>query len=315
MKRKCMILGSIFVFFLVLGIWLNGQKGMNLMSDFWLLKKDGSFTHQDNRILCLNTEGVNRFEISLGKTAFTATVEEQEDGWYMETDIGWGIKIPSENYMSVVVGVAGDTIWMGDAQLTINDLDSMDLNFEAVQEEQLNYIYDGEGKKKVGESIHLISESGQTISYREIWYDNPEQNTPEQPVEVIKNGITLDSENYQNTLYVNEKGEYLLKPTNLFMISDGQGYISKSGLLQALVKVAEGEVEQRGHLSLAAAYILFYALGTAILLWPQKMAFLGNRWRYRSEPELSDEGLVMEMLGGVVIIGMAVVILFLPLAG
>ena len=99
------------------------------------------------------------------------------------------------------------------------------------------------------------------------------------------------------------------------MISDGQGYISKSGLLQALVKVAEGEVEQRGHLSLAAAYILFYALGTAILLWPQKMAFLGNRWRYRSEPELSDEGLVMEMLGGVVIIGMAVVILFLPLAG
>ena len=233
----------------------------------------------------------------------------------METDLGWGIKIPSENYMSVVVGVGGDTIWMGDAQLTIHDLDAMDLIFEAAGEEQLNYIYDGEGKRKVGESIHLISESGQTISYREIWYDNPEQNTPEQPMEVIKNGITLDSENYQNTLYVNEKGEYMMNPNRLFMISDGQGYISKSGLLQALVKVAEGEVEQRGHLSLAAAYIFFYALGTAVLLWPEKMAFLGNRWRFRYEPELSDEGLVMEMLGGVVIIGVAVVTLFLPLAG
>ena len=106
-----------------------------------------------------------------------------------------------------------------------------------------------------------------------------------------------------------------MNPNRLFMISDGQGNISKSGLLQALVKVAEGEVEQRGHLSLAAAYIFFYALGTAVLLWPEKMAFLGNRWRFRYEPELSDEGLVMEMLGGVVIIGMAVVTLFLPLAG
>ena len=315
MKRKCIILGSIFVFFLILGIWLNGQKGMNLMSDFWAQRKDGSLTHQDNRIYCFNTEGVKRFEISLGETTFTATIEEQEDGWYMESDIGWGIKIPSENYLSVVVGVGSDTIWIGDTQITIHDMENMGLHFEAVQEEQLNYIYDGEGKKKVGESYHLISESGQTISYREIWYDNPERNTPEQPVEVIKNGITLKSDNYQTTLYVNEKGEYLLNPKSLFMLSDGLGYISKSGLAQALVKVAEGEVEQRGHLSLAVAYIFFYALGTAVLLWPQKMAFLGNRWRYRSEPELSDEGLVMEMIGGVVIIGMAVVTLFLPLAG
>ena len=314
MKRKCIILGSIFMFFLILGIWLNGQKGMNLMSDFWVLKKDGSLTHQDNRILCVDTEDGKGFEIALGETVFTATIEEQKDGWYMESDKGWGLKIPAENYLSVLVGVAGGTIWVGDAQLTIYDLDAMELHFEAVKEEEKNYIY-GEGDKPVGESYHLISESGQSISYREIWYDNPDYDTPQQTIEVIKNGIILDSENHHNKLYVNEKGEYLMNPDRLFMISDGQGYISKSGLVQALVKVAEGKVEQRGHLSLAAAYILFYALGTAILVWPQKMAFFGNRWRYRSEPELSDEGLVMEMLGGVVIICMAVVILFLPLAG
>ena len=314
MKRKYIILGSIFIFFLVLGIWLNGQKGMNLMSDFWVLKKDGSLTHQDNRIFCVDAEAGKHFEITLGENAFTATIEEQEDGWYMESDKGWGIKIPSENYLSVVVGMTGGAIWMGDAQVTIYDLDATGLCFEAAKEEEKNYMY-GEDGNPVGESYHLISESGQTISYREVWYDNPAFDTRQQPVEVIKDGITLDSENYQNTLYVNEDGEYLMNSDRLFMIYNGQEYISKSGLVQALVKVAEGDVEQRGHLSLAAAYTLFYALGTAILLWPEKMAFLGNRWRYRFNPELSDEGLVMEMLGGVIIICMAVVILFLPLAG
>lgn len=311
MKRKCIILGSIFIFFLVLGIWLNGQKGMNLMSDFWVLEKDGSFTHQDNRIICVDTENDKRFEITLGETLFTATIEEQEDGWYMESDKGWGIKIPSENYLSVMVG---GIIWMGDAQVTILDLDATGLQFEAVKEEEKNYMY-GEDGKPVGESYHLISESGKTISYKEVWYDNPGFDTPPQSLEVIKDGITLDSENHQNKLYVNEKGEYLMNPTSLFMISNGQEYISKSGLVQAMVRVAEGKVEQRGHLSLVAAYILFYALGTAILLWPEKMAFWGNRWRYRYEPELSDEGLIMEMFGGVVIICMAVVMMFLPLAG
>ena len=311
MKRKHIILGSIFIFFLVLGIWLNGQKGMNLMSDFWVLEKDGSLTHQDNRILFVDEEDGKRFEITLGENVFTAMIEEQEDGWYMESDKGWGIKIPSENYLSVMVG---GIIWMGDAQVTILDMDAMELQFEAVKEEEKNYIYGKDGKP-VGESYHLISESGQTISYKEVWYDNPGFDTPQQSVEVIKDGITLDSENHQNKLYVNEKGEYLMNPTSLFMISNDQEYISKSGLVQAMVRVAEGKVEQRGHLSLVAAYILFYALGTAILLWPEKMAFLGNRWRYRYEPELSDEGLFMEMLGGVIVLCMAVVMMFLPLAG
>lgn len=314
MKRKCIILGSVFIFFLVLGIWLNGQKGMNLMSDFWVLKKDGSLTYQDNRILCVDAEDGKRFEVALGENVFTATLEKQEDGWCMESDQGWGIKIPSENYLSVVVGVGGSAIWMGEAQVVIHDLDAMDLNFETVKEEEKNYIYD-EGGKKIGESYHLVSESGKTISFREVWYNTPEFDTPQQPVVVIKDGMILDSENYQNTLYVNEKGEYLLNPNRLFMISNGQEYISKSGLVQALVKVTEGRVGHRGHLTLVAAYIFFYALGTATLLWPEKMAFLGNRWRYRYEPELSDDGLVMEMIGGVIIICMAVVMLFLPLAG
>ena len=104
---------------------------MNLMSDFWVQEKDGSLTHQDNRIFCVDAGDGKRFEVALGMTAFTATIEELEDGWYMESDIGWGIKIPSENYLSVVVGVAGDTIWMGDAQLTIHDLDAIGVHFEA----------------------------------------------------------------------------------------------------------------------------------------------------------------------------------------
>ena len=311
MKRKYVILGSIFVFFLVLGIWINCRKGMNLMSDFWVLEKDGSFNHLDNKILCLDKEHGNRFEVTFGETSFTATIELLEDGWYMETNEGWAMKRSSENNISVM---AGETLWMGDAQITIHDPSAMGLYFEAAREEQKNYIY-GTDNTCIGESYDLISESGQTISYREVWYDNPEQNTPKQPVEVIKAGITLSSENYQNTLYVNEKGEYLLNPDSLFMIPSGDGYISRSGLVRALVQIAESEVEQRGHLSFVVLYIIFYALGAATLLWPEKMAFLGHRWRYYSEPELSDAGLMMELIGGVIIIVMSVILLFQPLVG
>ena len=314
MKRKYILLGSLYIFFLMIGIWLNGQKGMNIMGDFWTLKKDGSLAYQDDRIFCVDVADRKRFEVTLGEHVLSATIEEQEDGWYMETDKGWGLKIPSENYLSVMIGMTGGSIWIGDAQLIIYDLDAMGLKFEAIKEEEKNYMY-GEDGKPVGETYHLISESGKTISYREVWYDNPAFDSPEQSVEVIKDGMTLDSENHQNTLYVNESGEYLMNPTNLFMLSNGQQYISKEGLVSALVKVAKGEVEQRGHMSLVVAYTFFYALGTAILLWPEKMAFLGNRWRYRYEPELSDDGLVMELLGGVIVICMAVVTLFLPLAG
>lgn len=315
MKRKGIILGSIYFVILVIGIWINGQKGMNLMSDFWLLKKDGSFTHQDNRIRHAKEYGDDYFEVQFGTDSFTAALEEQEDGWYMETSKGWGIKIPTNTPFSVIVEVGSRAIWMGDAQVTIHDLDAMGLRFEAAKEEEVNYIYDGEGNERVGESHHLVSESGQTISYREIWYDNPEQSTPEQQVVTLGDGITIRSENDQNTLYVNEKGEYLINHDSLFMMPYGYGYMSRSGLAQALVQVAEGEVEQRGHLSLVLVYTLFYAFGTAVFLWPEKMAFLGNRWRFRYEPELSEEGLLMEMIGGVIVIGVAVVTLFLPLVG
>ena len=315
MKRKCIILGSIYLFFLVIGIWFNDQRGMNLLSDFWKLEKDGSFTHQDNRIHYVDEHKDGYFEVQFGTDSFTATLKELEDGWYMESSDGWGIKIPTDNYLSVMVAVGNSTIWMGDAQVTIHNSDTMGLVFETAKEDEVNYIYDGEGKERVGESHHLISESGQTISYREIWYDNPEETTPEQRVVTLEDGITISSENDQNTLYVNEQGEYLLNSDSLFMMPYGYGNISRSGLAQALVQVAEGKVEQRGHLSLAVVYTLFYALGTAILLWPEKMAFLGNRWRYRYEPELSDEGLVMEMIGGVIILCVAVVLLFAPLAG
>ena len=124
MKRKCILLGSIFTTFLVLGIWLNGQKGMNLMADFWKIEKDGSLTCQDNRILCIDAEESRQFEITMGKTNFIVTIDEQEDGWYMESDKGWGIKIPSENYLSVMVGIAGGSIWLGDAQLVIQNMEA-----------------------------------------------------------------------------------------------------------------------------------------------------------------------------------------------
>ena len=100
---------------------------MNLMGDFWTLKKDGSLIHQDSRILCIDEAVDKRFEVVLGESNLSATIEEQEDGWYMETNKGWGMKIPSENYLSVMIGMTGGSIWIGDAQLIIYDLDAMGL--------------------------------------------------------------------------------------------------------------------------------------------------------------------------------------------
>ena len=36
--------------------------------------------------------------------------------------------------------------------------------------------------------------------------------------------------------------------------------------------------------------VLFYGLGVGSFLEPNKFFFLGGRWRYRGDPELSPEG-------------------------
>ena len=85
----------------------------------------------------------------------------------------------------------------------------------------------------------------------------------------------------------------------------------KYSLSNDLFQMYEGICERRGHFMLLAMGALMYALGVASVLWPEKVHFFGNRWRY-SHAELSDEGIVMQKLSGFVCIGISVVMLYLP---
>ena len=58
-------------------------------------------------------------------------------------------------------------------------------------------------------------------------------------------------------------------------------------------------------------FVFVYLAGAALFLWPERIAFFGSRWMYRSEPELSDAGLMWEQFGGLLLMGAAVVTLFL----
>jgi len=57
---------------------------------------------------------------------------------------------------------------------------------------------------------------------------------------------------------------------------------------------------------------VIYVLGMLNILYPEQMYFLGNRWRYRNA-ELSDAGYMMQFFGGIVLLILGVIVLFLPL--
>jgi len=169
-------------------------------------------------------------------------------------------------------------------------------------------FYDTEGNE-IGESIHLLAD-GQTIHYREVFYDYPERGGQEPEVLLLENGARVP--HGYDYIYVNEAGEYLLNDSPLFFVHGYDMQVNKNVFANELVSLASSKPEHRGEAWIVVLYILFYALGAATILWPEKLAFLGHRWRFATEPELSDAGLAMELLGGVIIIIMSIVMLFAP---
>ena len=85
----------------------------------------------------------------------------------------------------------------------------------------------------------------------------------------------------------------------------------KYSLSNDLFQMYEGICERKGHFMLLVMGTLMYALGVSSVLWPEKVHFMGNRWRY-SHAELSDEGIAMQKLSGFVCIVISGVMLYLP---
>ena len=79
-----------------------------------------------------------------------------------------------------------------------------------------------------------------------------------------------------------------------------------------MIKLSEGQLEQRGDIALILPYTLLYLLGALSFLYPEHAAFWGSRWKFQNEPELSAAGLFSMQLGSVLIMVLAVVMLFIP---
>lgn len=215
MRKKLLVIGFIYIAFLVAGVLFNTRQGMYLFSEFWPLQKDGSYTHLTDSIRRLDHDGQIAFDMLLAGQHMMAELTEEEDGWRVTTSEGWEVVVTGEQSMFVETG---GYVWFENYEIVLTDMEAMGLRFERAMEEERTPFFDEEGHE-IGESILLVSETGETISFREEWYDRPEWNVGEQERILMTDGMTLDMEGHDQRLYMNEQGEFLVNPDRLFYIA------------------------------------------------------------------------------------------------
>jgi len=305
MKKKIAILTAIFVLFLVIGLWYNMTPGKFLGGDFWKLK-DGAYTRWGDSI----RQTDDTFEMNVGGRALTAVLSETEEGYRVDFSDGWAVEL--ESLAARLQIEVGGVLLGGNSTYILTDMDAANLRFGRVEEEVSEPFFDENGNA-VGESRYYRTESGESVGWREIWYDNPEWSTPEAETIQLYEGIRLQYEDFNRNLFVNEDGEYLMNAQDLPMMrwSDDTTWYSRNSVASYLVRVANGEADRRGHIAAVLLYAFIYLLGAVQFLWPQELAFFGHRWRFQTEPELSDAGLFMLQLGAVLAMAMGVVVLFI----
>ena len=307
MKKKVTVLVAIYILFFLLGLWFNHQRGVADYDQFWKLKQDGWFTSPaGDRIRYSSTSG---FDLVLNDQSLSASLERHSDGGYRVTfSDGWALETVNFPYLAIEVG----GVWLShDLVYELSDLDAAELSF-APAVEQTEPIYDG-NNQQIGQFVHLVTSTGETVDYREIYFDQPELSTPERETVVLKNGVRIQDADIHNVLFTNEKGEYLLRSDKLTMINVKGGQRSRSTLIPLMINISEDKVEQRGHIAMVFPFTLLYLVGSLSFLYPQHAAFFGSRWKYQTEPELSDLGLLSIQFGSILMIILAVVMLFVPL--
>jgi len=306
MKKKLIILTVIFLLFLIPGLLLNTQRGLHFGDDFWR-EKDGMYICGSNRIHPFG----DSFELMLDGHEMTVSMSSVENGAYRcDFSDGTALEFTLDEISSPMISVS-DTLLSSDCRLILTDIAHPSLTYATPGETTVEYYTDETGKC-VGEMSLLMSEDGEYITGYEWFYDSER---PEEPKPVLLyDGIRLDYDNTWNTLYVNPDGDYLMDPDDLFYVRVSYDHqIGKQALARLLMDTAEGRTELRGIAWIALLYAAVYWLGAATILWPEQMAFFGSRWRYRTDPELSDDGLIFQTLGGYICIVGSLALLFMPL--
>ena len=253
----------------------------------------------------------NLFNLTLDGREITVSMSTSETGTYrFDFGDGTALDIMPETEVYPMLS-AGGTLRFGDSKLILADINHPALRYAAPGETTVEYYTDENGKR-VGEMSILMSEAGEYITGYEWFYDNERPAEPE-PI-LLYDGIHLNYNDAWSALYIHPDGSYLLNPEDLFYIhTEYNERTGKQALVGLLMDMAEGRAEPRGIAWAALLYAVVYWIGAATLLWPEQMAFLGSRWRYSSEPELSDEGLIFECLGGAIAMIGSIVLLFMPL--
>ena len=308
--RKAMViaLAAVFVIFLVLGIVLNSQQGLEFQDQFWVRKKDGSYACNGDQI---RSTGDGEYEIVQPGRTVTAVESTLPDGGVrVDFSDGWAVERPAgADFWFELSSYA----WGSDSTLILTDMAQQDFRFAAVARGESYPFYDGTGEKVIGEVVELFSEEGELLDHREVWFDNPELSTPEQESIVLEDGVRLQANDIYNTALQNAEGEYLLDSycVGEFRLS-GRG-VKRELLAWFLLRIGEGASAARGDAAVVAGYVLLYVLGAAQMIWPEKLAFFGSKWRFREEPHLSDSGLAAVYIGSVVVMICGIVMLFVAL--
>lgn len=307
MKKMLSAMITVFVLLLTVGLWFNLRRGLYFWDEFFVLSGENTYTSSSGSIRFLPPDS---FDVRFGDHALTATLADLgDDRVSIHFSDGVTLTSDSRSLFSIAVANGGEVFFGGKAQYIISDLSALPLRFEKAAEPIRTPFYDEKGTQ-IGESITLLSLSGEFIDSREIYDSAPEWNMPQKREIILRDGIQLDSDVLEQALFRNEAGEYLMNPDALTMLPFDSGMISRRLFFSPMLRVLEGETEQRGNLFCVLFFAFFYWFGALPVLFPEQAAFFGSRWKYNSEPELSEAGRFMTQAGGAVTMILSVVFLF-----
>lgn len=308
MQRKLIAIGAVFALFFVAGFFFHAQRGLYWDDQFWTLKKDGAYISSGGDRICFSPD--EGFLLTLAKKDLTAQLQRPDD---QNVRISFSDGLSMEREFNPAFGISsirvGDVFFTYGVTYIIDDVDALDLRFAAIDRTEMQPFYDESGVT-IGEAIYTYAVTDELIDFREIFYHMPEHSDPERTVIVLRDGLRFNAIDTAHTLFTNEAGEYLLNPEMLAMLPISGAIVSRGSLFNLMLSIAEGEIERRGHPAWLVLYTFVYAMGALGFLFPEKMAFFGLRWKFKSEPELSDEGLLMTQISNLSLMALSVFILF-----
>lgn len=312
MKKKLLaiiLVILVYLGFLTLAIVLGSQQGLSFQDAFWCYTGDGVIKSPGGD--WIRRSDPDNFELCFGGKTITAKKSALPDGGVrVDFSDGWATERPAgEDYW---FGFS-DYAWASDAKLILTDANAQDFRFVAAASEERIAIHD-QNDKVVGTSVSILSTDGELLDFYETWIDKPQFSTPERPVIVLENGAVIPG---GDAVYMNADGEYLSNPYEIGRLPTGSpnsySSVDRRSLTHFLLRIAQGDLERRSETMDMQIFlsVLLYGAGAVQFFLPQEMAFFGSRWRFKNEPELSESGRAAMLIGGGVVMVIAIIMLFI----